>query len=90
MFNNGLRTRYSPRVATGADHVGSRREALNAELAHESDVWGGLDDLDSVAVRPTSKRTYGPTPVATTATDKARELDSYLRARAMLPKEAQA
>lgn len=37
-FPSGYRTRYSPRVSDHpADYIGSRREALDAELAHEVD-----------------------------------------------------
>lgn len=36
-FPNGYRTQYSPRTPTGEDYIGSRREALEAELAHEDD-----------------------------------------------------
>lgn len=54
---DGHRTQYSPRTATGADYIGSRREALDAELAHEEGPpafhgFGDLDDFDSAPVRP--------------------------------------
>lgn len=78
IFTDGLRTLYSPKGLSDhpADYVGSRREALDAELAHETrGEFGDLDDFDTAPVRPSSNRTYGPAPVPTTATAAAREVD---------------
>lgn len=76
-FNDALRTMYSPVESDHpADYVGSQREASDAELANEErDSWGALDDLDTTPTRPNSNRTYGPAPVATTATAASREVD---------------
>lgn len=51
-FPSGYRTRYSPRVSDPpADYIGSRREALDAELAHEVEADEAPRQVPTPAVK---------------------------------------